>query len=172
MFSMFHNKKGVSPIIAAVLLVVITIAIGATTMAFIRSLADENLQKAALHNTKISCGSDVRLEIPLVDNSYNICYNSTNSDIKVTLHNVGSKKIKGFDFTIIRTNGTVNTVTVSNSINNSEWKKIDFTGHNVSASTVSQWIIEPKIEGNPTGGDTICTDASIKRTRNEMDICT
>ena len=79
--TMFKSKKAVSPIIAAVLLVVITIAIGATTMAFIRSLADTNLETAQEKATRISCGADLELEIPVVGNEYQICYNSSDGNI-------------------------------------------------------------------------------------------
>ena len=172
---MFNNKKAVSPIIAAVLLVVITIAIGATTMAFIRSLADTNLESANEQATRISCGSDLTLKIPVVNNVYKICYNSSTGSIDATLHNTGTKDVKGFQMTVIFNNGTATTNSSTGvSISKNTYQKMSFVpyGGNATVSEIAQWRIEPKIQGAPGKGDTVCADVAIVRDKAEIETCT
>ena len=169
----FFNKKGVSPIIAAVLLVVITIAIGATTMAFIRSLTDTNLETARVQSTKIICGSQVALEIPIVSDIYRICYYNTTGAMKVLFHNIGYKAIKGFSMTIIAANSSIYTTEFISSeyvIAVDEYKEINLSPTN-PVSNISQWRIAPKIQGDPGKESTTCSDSGIIRDIDEVTIC-
>ena len=177
MFKSF-NKKGISPIIATVLLVVITIAIGATTMAFIRSLTDTNLEAAKVQGAKLTCGSEVQIEIPIVSNKYKICYYNTTGAINFLVHNVGSKDIQGFSLTEILSNGTVTTTefsgTVADTVVRNEYKSFNLTPSptvDYSVANVTQWRVEPKIQGDPGKELTICTDSAIVRDMSEISIC-
>ena len=176
----FSGKKGVSPIIAAILLVVITIAIGATTMAFIRSLTDTNLEAAKVQSAKISCGTDVQLEIPIVNSQYQICYYNSTGAINLLIHNIGTKDIKGFSLTAILTNGTVITndkIGSSYEIAKNAYVSVNLTPipnvdySNTSAGIVSQWRVEPKIQGDPGKELTICTDSAIVRDNTKIRVC-
>jgi len=170
----FSGKKGVSPIIAAVLLVVITIAIGATTMAFIRSLTDSNLQTASEQSTKIACGSDLKLEIPVVQNNYKICYYNETGGVNVLFHNTGSIDVNGFLMSVILTNGSVYTFVDTSSVPVSNYVNVNLTTNLTSLdaeSNVAQWRIESKIKGSPGKGDTICADVAIVRDSGEIDAC-
>lgn len=173
----FFNKKGVSPIIASVLLVVITIAIGATTMAFIRSLTDSNIETAKTQGAKITCGSEVSLEIPIVSNKYQICYNNGTGAMKVLLHNIGSKEIKGFSMTVIL-NGSIQTtdlITPNYVVAVNEYKEVNLSPSvpiSLPSSNISQWRIEPKIQGEPGKDFTICSDSAIIRDIDEVSACT
>ena len=166
MSQIIFKKKGVSPIIAAVLLVVITIAIGATTMAFIRSLADTNLDSANEAATRILCGADLNLEIPIVNDQYKICYYNNSGDISLTFHNKGTINIKGFQYTAIMANDTIFSYSSTQQVNKSQYKAIEFKfprNFTNAQRNVSQYIIEPKIQGAPGKGDTICSDVAIVR---------
>lgn len=100
-FKIFRNKRGVSPIIAAVLLVVITIAIGATTMAFIRGLTDQNLQAATEKSDEIQCGAKVKFEILKVGNNQKICKETEDVGyLWAIIKNNGDLDIKSFRLTV------------------------------------------------------------------------
>jgi flagellin-like protein len=174
----FFNRKGVSPIIASVLLVVITIAIGATTMAFIRSLTDNSLNTAKTQGARITCGSEVQLEIPVIADRYQICYSEGTGAMKVLFHNIGSKEVKGFNMIAIHANGTILTKDFTNSsyeIVTNEYQEYNFT---LSAAVtgasvnISQWRLEPKIQADPGKEYTICTDSAVVRDTNEILACT
>ncbi|MBR9690847.1 hypothetical protein GOV08_04130 [Candidatus Woesearchaeota archaeon] len=176
---MFKGKRAVSPIIAAVLLVVITIAIGATTMAFIRSLTDTNLETAQEKATRIACGADLDIDIPVIQNSYKICYNDSASqgEVVALLHNVGTVNIKDFQFTVILKNGSIyqNSSVDNTGLAKNAYKEFTFyPAGTVTDPTndVDQYIIEPVIQGAPGKGDTICSDVAITRDISEIDTCT
>lgn len=173
------NKKGVSPIIAAVLLVVITIAIGATTMAFIRSLTDSNLESAKIQSAKLICGNEVQIEIPIVNDQYQICYYNSTGALKFLAHNIGTRDIKGFSMTVILANGTVTTTDFTDpttyAVAKNVYKQVNLTPSpsvNYAVSNVTQWRVEPKIQGDPGKDLTICSDSPILRDSNEVAVCT
>lgn len=170
----FLHKKAVSPIIAAVLLVVITIAIGATTMAFIRSLTDTNLQKATESTAKISCGSEIDLEIPLVKDEYKICYYEDGT-FNVLLHNTGNVDVKGFDITLILNNGSITTNNFDNiNLLQNTYYQANLTPLNtvVNATVdVAQWRVEPKIRKDAGKELMVCTDSAIVREVEDIELC-
>lgn len=158
-------KKGVSPIVASVLLVVITIAIGATTMAFLRSLTDSNLEKTKEQSSKISCGTEVSLQIPIVQNKNKVCY-YPDGTFNIMLHNVGTKDIKGFNLISVTETGA-NTSINSTVIAKDGWATLNITVGN--SSPILQYRLEPKIEGS--NGDTICSDSGIVKDIADMSPC-
>jgi flagellin-like protein len=172
------SKKGISPIIATVLLVVITIAIGATTMAFIRSLTDTQLESAKVQGSRLTCGSEVQLEIPIVSSKYKICYYNTTGAISMLLHNTGSKDVKGFSLTTILSNGTVMTTDfddpATDTIVRNEYKSFNLTPSpevDYTTANVTQWRIEPMIQGDPGKELTTCSDSAILRDNDEISLC-
>ncbi len=172
----FFNKKGVSPIIASVLLVVITIAIGATTMAFIRSLTDTNLQKAQEGTSKIACGSDVKLEITMVNDNYKLCYDNSTGAMDILLHNTGSVDVKGFVMTMILNNGSVVATDFNTGyeVNQNAYASLNMTPSsfvNDASSNVAQWRIEPKIRIDAGKDMTVCTDSAIVKDNKDVSPC-
>ena len=170
---MIFNKKGVSPIIAAVLLVVITIAIGATTMAFIRGLADQNLDSAREKAAQISCGTDVRLEVLTIGDTYKICKDTTLNSLNVTLKNVGSKTIKRLKLTVLGNDTAIGYTT-------NETGLISFEKNTISRQTINyddtdvgtplEYQLEPIIQGQP-GQDVYCTDSPLVWTASDIADC-
>lgn len=168
---MFMNKKAVSPIIAAVLLVVITIAIGATTMAFIRSLSDQNLASAQEKSEKISCGTDVAFEVVAINNAYKICNGTTAGVdwVAATLKNKGSKDIKSFRLVALGTDN-VEIGTNSTSIAKDSYGKVNITFNSSNSGAVSEFVIEPVIQAAP-GSDIICSDSEVTWKTENMGTC-
>lgn len=166
------SKKGVSPIIATVLLVAITIAIGATTMAFIRSLSDTNLNSANEKSATIACGTDVSIDVTTVDNQYLYWLNYSSGEFAVNFHNKGID-IDGFRMTIIGLDGEVEQSDF-NTVNNATfyplkrdtYKTIKFpynTTKFANASTsVDRFIFEPRIRSVPGKGVVLCSDSVLE----------
>lgn len=169
----FTSKRGVSPIIAAVLLVVITIAIGATTMAFIRGLSDQNLASAQEKSAKIKCGTDVKVEVLSISSDYKIC--DTFESLNVTLKNTGSIDIKYFELTVLG-DGTDGYMVNNSNTSASKFEKnsiskfnIAFT-NNSALGTPAEYVLSPVIQGEP-GQDIICSDSPIKWDADDVSSC-
>ncbi|PLW80734.1 hypothetical protein C0585_01150 [Candidatus Woesearchaeota archaeon] len=152
---MFKFKKGVSPIIAAVLLVVITIAIGATTMAFIRSLSDQNLASAQEKTERIACGTDVSFSIVAISDEYKICKGT--DYLEASIRNTGSRAIK--DFRLVALGDNISTVE-ENRASNLAIDSYSTMNITYTAENVSEFVIEPIIQGQP-GQDIICSDSAL-----------
>lgn len=169
---MFRNKKGVSPIIAAVLLVVITIAIGATTMAFIRGLSDQNLASAQEKSAKIQCGTDVSVQVLAIGTSYKICRNDTGSFVDVTLKNDGFQRIKRFKLTVLGDGdpGFTSNETANIEFETNTMQKFQLGYNSTSVGVIEEFILEPVIQGQP-GTDIYCSDSPIRWTASDLVDC-
>lgn len=79
------NKKGVSPLIATVLLIAFAVSLGAVLLTYMTSLGE--------------CGG-VSIEISEVDNKPQICYNSNTNKLDFTLENSGREHIEYLKLTL------------------------------------------------------------------------
>jgi flagellin-like protein len=91
------SRKAVSPLIAAVLLIVITVTIGAVVMAIIRTYVTEGEKQVTVGKESIKCGRDVGMELVIVNGNYQIC-NGTAEDtdlaaLNFMVENTGSMDI-------------------------------------------------------------------------------
>ena len=83
--SIMPNKKGVSPLIATVLLIAFAVSLGAVLLTYMTTLG--------------SCGS-VSIEIPTVEDEPQICYNENTNKLDFTLENSGRQDIEYLKLTI------------------------------------------------------------------------
>ena len=96
------NKKGVSPLIATVLLIAFAVALGAIVMSWGRSYivqTQNTVQKKG--STDLTCSSDVSLEaVKSPDGlSFQVC--TSGNSVTYTIMNSGQKKIVGFKAQVI-----------------------------------------------------------------------
>ncbi len=98
------NKKGISPLIATVLLISFSVALGTMVMSIGRQVAD----------TRGEC-EGVILEIQQLNNKAVLCYNSFESRINIILKNVGSTEVNGLKMRIIDSDEKIKEVNISNS---------------------------------------------------------
>ena len=106
------NKNAVSPLIATVLLVMITVSIGAAIMVVIQGLVSEQTQSVEQQSDLLECGVDVDVDLITVSSKYRMCLNVTNSTIgNVTLYmkNTGTKDITGWQVTVLGDDGANST---------------------------------------------------------------
>ncbi|MFC1723216.1 archaellin/type IV pilin N-terminal domain-containing protein [Nanoarchaeota archaeon] len=90
------NKKGISPIIAAVILVVVTVTLGTVIYAIVGGYITSGKQDIKEQAEEIRCGRDVGIELRPLNNTY-IC-NSTGDDddesaFNFIITNTGTRKI-------------------------------------------------------------------------------
>ncbi|MBW2964453.1 hypothetical protein KY363_03250 [Candidatus Woesearchaeota archaeon] len=113
------NRKAISPMIAAVLLVVIVVSIGAAVMALVRNYMTEGEQQVTVSSEAIKCGRDVGIDFVRVDNSYQICNGTHESDsnlasLNFVIENTGSVKIRDVQVRAVGTKGIVQNNSVLN----------------------------------------------------------
>jgi len=101
---MINSKKGVSPLIATVLLIAFAVALGAVVMnwgsEYVRSQATSTGQKS---DVKIKCAQDVDLSIVEIDNQPKLCYNNeTGAErIEFIMSNDGNVQVESMKVTVI-----------------------------------------------------------------------
>jgi flagellin-like protein len=91
------NKKGVSPLIATVLLIAFAVALGAVVMNWGRGYVEDTANVARERSdTEVKCASDVGIEVVEIDSVPQICYNQTSdpSNLSIILENKKSTVIQ------------------------------------------------------------------------------
>ena len=102
------DKRGVSPLIATVLLIAFAVALGAVVMNWGRSYVTEQVSEVKQTSLTIDC-SGVAIDIPTIGEEQKICANSTDGTIKFMLDNNGDD-ITGIKITVIGDKGVDNPI--------------------------------------------------------------
>lgn len=102
------NKKGVSPLIATVLLIAFAVSLGAVLLTYMVSLGE--------------CGG-LSIEIPVLEGTPEICYNTNTNQLEFTIENSGREDIEYLKLTLT---GTVNVdnIDVEHAVPRSETERI------------------------------------------------
>jgi len=100
---MFRAKKGVSPLIATVLLIAFAVALGAVVMNWGRTYVEDTAALAReKSDTEIKCSSDVKLAFLEVKNIKRLCYEYTTvTKLNFTIENTGKLDIVGLQVTVV-----------------------------------------------------------------------
>ena len=163
---MRRSKKGVSPLIATVLLIAFAVALGAVVMNWGRGYIQETVDFAGdKSDTEIDCSLDVGLKLVEINNVRKICYsNQTNATI--LLENGPTKQISGLRFRFISAADEINISDYNTTISKAQTVKV--VVNQSFGENISQVKITPKISlGNQ---EVLCTDNSIVVT--EINACT
>lgn len=100
------NKKGVSPIIATVLLIAFAVALGAVVMnwgkGFVENTAKTTEEKT---NLELACQQELQLSVKKISNIPKICYDSGNKYVEVMLENSGTVNITGMQYALFDSTG-------------------------------------------------------------------
>jgi len=103
---MLKSKKGVSPLIATVLLIAFAVALGAVVMNWGRSYVEDTANFAReKSDLEVKCSTDVRIEFLRIKDTKRICYydgDSSNLDyLNFTIQNTGTAEVKGIEINVI-----------------------------------------------------------------------
>ena len=99
------NKKGISPLIATVLLIAFAVALGAVVMNWGRSYVEDTARQTGVtSDTRIACSQNVAVQLVHVGGSPRICY--TDDTVEITVQNRGSLDLEGFVFNILGAEGS------------------------------------------------------------------
>jgi flagellin-like protein len=173
---MVLSKRGVSPLIATVLLVMIVVSIGAAVMVVIQGLAQEGIDSTQAQQQLIKCGTDVEVGLLAVGDTYRMCIDTRNtSDIavfKIFLENKGLKDIADWKFRIIGdgaindTNGGFTALPRGSLLG----YRFEFGGNvGPSLTQISKISLSPKIPGGPSNPSVICTEPNLEWDDTEIE---
>ncbi|MFC1741944.1 hypothetical protein ACFL3V_05390 [Nanoarchaeota archaeon] len=128
--------------IAAVLLVVIVVSIGAAVMALVRTYLTEGEEQVTIGKEAIKCGRDVSIGWVMVQDNYQVC-NGTNADdadlasLNMMIENTGTIKIRDIQVRIVGTKG----VFQNNSV-------LDDETFNTGAAVIINMSYDPDVVGS------------------------
>ncbi len=98
------NKRGVSPLIATVLLIAFAVALGAVVMNWGRSYVQETAEDVRTKSDRdVECSQDVKIEVQKIDDVPQMCYGgeSATGFLDFTIYNSGHKDIESLTVSII-----------------------------------------------------------------------
>ncbi|MFH1315895.1 MAG: archaellin/type IV pilin N-terminal domain-containing protein [Candidatus Woesearchaeota archaeon] len=165
-----QNKRGVSPLIATVLLIAFAVALGAVVMNWGREYIEDTQKDVEIKSAQTSaCIIDVSLS--LVKISDKPCYERTadGSDniFHAIIENGDSTELTGYKITFIGDEETIGnngilTHEINDSIKQAEIISVDVEYGNLDATIIDIVKIVPKLKISGAGGETFCTQSAIE----------
>jgi len=158
---LLKNKRGVSPLIATVLLIAFAVALGAVVMNWGKTYVQDQADKASTKSdTEIACSFDVSLKWYERNGVKQVCYGDT--FIFFMIENGPSKDLTGLKMVV---DGELN-VYINNSIYNetltkADIKRINVSYVNASYGAIQQLNIIPRIDVG--GVDVICSGRTLTK---------
>ena len=101
---MAFSKKGVSALIASVLMIVVVVGLGAIITGIVRNYVSDNRQVIEKTATDVECSTQVQITVPTYNDAFRIC-NATGYRINFTLENTGSMAVDDLQVKVFGTAG-------------------------------------------------------------------
>jgi FlaG/FlaF family flagellin (archaellin) len=163
------SKKGLSPLIAAVLLIVVVVGIGAVVTGIVRNYVTENKQVITEKASDMKCGIEVTINVPTVDDELRICHNDTEVSsekmVRFTLENAGSATIDDLQVKYFGTSGfeADDTVLTDAGLTLEPGDTQEFFANYTAApvGTLQQVKIVPRVKVVGRSDKAYCTDAAL-----------
>ena len=150
------DKRGVSPLIATVLLIAFAVALGAVVMSWGRSYVTEAQSNANQLNSMVGCSS-VSASIPTVAGQLKLCIDQGNK-VKFVLDNNGAA-LDGLKFTIIGDKDVDNPISLLEYHIDTAKTISESVTFDSKIGTVQQVKIIPRVVSN--GKESFCTDSPV-----------
>ncbi|MBN1544416.1 hypothetical protein JW898_03050 [Candidatus Woesearchaeota archaeon] len=116
---LLRSKRAISPIIAAVLLVVIVVSLGAAVMSLVRNYLTEGEKQVTIEKEAIKCGRDTSIEWVMVNDNYQICNGTheTENDLaslNFMVENTGTTEVLNLQVRVVGDKGIIQNNSVLN----------------------------------------------------------
>ena len=106
---MIFGKKGVSPLIATVLLIAFAVALGAVVMNWGKDYVETTAKNAGdKSNMELACHQDIDIDIKEIQGVPKLCYNTSSTYVEFILDNNGEKNIEGMRFVVFDSSSNMN----------------------------------------------------------------
>lgn len=161
------NRKAISPIIAAVLLVVIVVGLGAALMSITRNYLSEGKKDMTEKKEEIKCGKDVEFEIVIIDNNYQICNASaTEADmasLNVMVVNTGTMDILDMQMRMVGQKGIfMNNSVLNQTLTMGGTQQLNITYDPENVGEFKQIKLIPRINLPGIKEHAFCSDVGIE----------
>jgi len=167
---MVRTRRGVSPLIATVLLIAFAVALGAVVMNWSRSFTGEQMETAQqTAGVASACDVNVRMNLVEIGGIERMCYDNSSRTGSFIVKNNGNFDIEGLQVQIITSEGIEeNNGSLNLRIGKGKIAKGSFSW---TSGTIEEVIITPLIKVN--GENVACTglDREIVRSTAEMSTC-
>ena len=165
---MWKNKKAVSPLIAAVLLIVVVVGVGAVVTGIVRNYVTAGKQTIDSKSGDIKCGSEVGISVPTVANEIRICKDSTNGLLNFTLDNTGSTtidelQVKFFSSSAVEANDSIKTTNDETSVASGATESFSVPIPTaIGATNIVEVHIVPRVQVVGRAENAYCVDSALK----------
>ncbi|MDY6788865.1 MAG: archaellin/type IV pilin N-terminal domain-containing protein [Candidatus Nanohaloarchaea archaeon] len=95
------NRKGISPLVAAVLLIAFTLAVASILTAYVTTFTEESAQQLGNQTTQVTSCAYAGISI------YDAVYDTANSDITVNVANTGTKDLSEITVVAFASDGSI-----------------------------------------------------------------
>jgi FlaG/FlaF family flagellin (archaellin) len=158
---MLHSKKALSPLIAAVLLIVVVVGIGAVVTGIVRSLVSENQETIRGKSGEMSCSRDVSVDLILIDDEYQLCKGS--DYISAVVENTGTGDIDDFQLIVMATTGFYNNDSLgTGTFVSGAAMEVNGTFSGITASDIEQVKLVPKLKKSGSAQYHFCSEVAVK----------
>jgi len=180
----YKNKRGVSPLIATVLLIAFAVALGAIVMNWGRNYIESQQTSAEVTSTlEIECSTNVEFDITNVDYNANTTLDASDGGLEITLENKRSKILRGFAFKLFDQNNRGITITkvstktnTTNNLNALEIKTYTITASELSnydlsnLGTLKKIVVVPYIlpGENPANDIQACVNYEVSSSYGDI----
>lgn len=164
------NKRGVSPLIATVLLVMIVVSIGAAVMMVIRGISEDQLDKIEVSSKEIQCGTEVDPNIIDVGQNYKYCKNETAGLLQIMMENNGKITIVDWRVTVIGNSSVYDNESVFGSIEVGDIQTYNFSLKSSNTIGAYQKIrLQPIVQGSKGKPLVVCKEPHLEWDIDEID---
>jgi len=158
----FNSKKGLSPLIAAVLLIVVVVGIGAVVTGIVREQVTHDKQTIERSSTDIQCTTEVRIEVPTYLDDFMICLGA--DYVNVTMENTGALEIDDFQLKVFGDAGFAENSSFNDSVLGIGQVFSNTMAYfdNSNVGNVIDIVIIPKKKVTGQSNKIFCSEASLK----------
>lgn len=157
---MFSSKKALSPLIAAVLLIVVVVGIGAVVTGIVRDMISQNKETVEGKSGEMSCSRDVIIGVLKIDGEPQICRGS--NYVYAVVDNTGAQ-IDDFQLVVAGTDGIVRNESIHSGSAITQGATVELNGSFDAGAvgTVVQVKFVPKLKKKGQSGYNFCNDVAL-----------
>jgi len=164
-------KKGVSPLIATVLLIAFTVSIGSVVMNWGTGYVKEEQEKATVtSDVRLTCATDVNLKIMEMNNMQDYCYTNNSENVTLSMRlTKGTKELKGVRVNII-SNEKSETKDYNQEISNLNFQMNlgGFSNNLINSNNLIEYVeLVPYIDNK--GSNYFCSGSNL--VISDLDLC-
>ncbi|MBD3203262.1 hypothetical protein GF327_03140 [Candidatus Woesearchaeota archaeon] len=163
MIKISFRKKGVSPLIATVLLIAFSVALGAVVMSWGRSFIDSQTSDVDSGTSQqMTCSLDVGINFVTINSRELICYDSTTGELDMTIENTGVTNISGIMIKAIDNNNEVHSASNSTAMGVGSGQRYVVSFSSIPSS-LQLVTVSPIMQGQGSTHSRMCTNVNLKK---------